>query len=409
MSDKRRQSNLIAGALFISLFLLWGSCYNTFGVFFTPLLKEFKETHASVSLLATAIVLTTGLTAPLAGWLIKLIDVRVVMGLGATLAGISLLAISRAETFGQVLIGYLLLGVGLGGSTMVPATLVITNWFTERRATVLGLATVGMELGGMLMTLLASHLISIHGWRATYFVLAVPIFLIVLPVVVLVVRTSPEAVFPKENQVTPPILAGLEVREALHNRSFRLLGIVQMCFGLGVGGAFVHVVPMMLKVGYREETAAVALSTILGLIVLGKPAMGFLGDYFGARQALAAALAVCAISILCMGDAYQSPILGLGILFFGLTLATPVPLVPVILADIIGPKSMGPLFGLLLFAQLVGAAISPVIVGEIFDVTGTYTIGYALTAAIILGAAISVLGCVKTPNVISPGLVIASR
>ena len=131
MSDKRRQSNLIAGALFISLFLLWGSCYNTFGVFFTPLLKEFKETHASVSLLATAIVLTTGLTAPLAGWLIKLIDVRVVMGLGATLAGISLLAISRAETFGQVLIGYLLLGVGLGGSTMVPATLVITNWFIK--------------------------------------------------------------------------------------------------------------------------------------------------------------------------------------------------------------------------------------------------------------------------------------
>jgi hypothetical protein len=33
---------------------------------------------------------------------------------------------------------YVSLGIGLGGSTMVPASLVITNWFKERRGTVLG-------------------------------------------------------------------------------------------------------------------------------------------------------------------------------------------------------------------------------------------------------------------------------
>ena len=95
MREQARMAKQIAGALFVSLFLLWGSGYNTFGVFFTPLLKEFHGSHASISLCATAIVLFTGAAAPIAGWLIKLVDVCLVMGAGATLAGLSLLGISR--------------------------------------------------------------------------------------------------------------------------------------------------------------------------------------------------------------------------------------------------------------------------------------------------------------------------
>src|SRR5258708_28689411 len=101
MTEQARQARFIAGALFVTLFLLWGSGYNTFGVFFTPLLKEFHGSHASVSLCATAIVLFTGAAAPLAGWIIKIVDLRVVMGAGATLAGISLLCILMASSFNR--------------------------------------------------------------------------------------------------------------------------------------------------------------------------------------------------------------------------------------------------------------------------------------------------------------------
>ena len=74
MNEQTKTARRIAGALFVSLFLLWGSGYNTFGVFFTPLLKEFHGSHASISLCATAIVLFTGAAAPVAGSLIKLVD-----------------------------------------------------------------------------------------------------------------------------------------------------------------------------------------------------------------------------------------------------------------------------------------------------------------------------------------------
>ncbi len=396
MTDQARQARLIAGALFVTLFLLWGSCYNTFGVFFTPLLKEFHGTHASISLCATAIVLFTGAGAPLAGWLVKLVDVRIVMGLGATLAGISLLGISSATSFSHLLAWYVSLGIGLGGSTMVPASLVITNWFKERRGTVLGVATAGMELGGVIMTLLSAHLITTNGWRTAYIVLAVPIFVIALPLIVIVVRTRPETKVPEGIDAPIPPEDGLEVREAFRRRSFWLLGLAQLCFGIGAAGALVHMVPLMLKAGYPAATGALALSSVHALITVGKPTMGVLGDYIGARKALSLALAVCSLGILLMGDASQGPILASGILLYGFMLATPVALVPVILLDIAGPRSLGPLFGLLFFTQTVGAAIGPVIVGRMFDVSGGYMAGYALSAAIFFGAAISVLGCVET-------------
>jgi MFS family permease len=396
MTDQARQARLIAGALFVTLFLLWGSCYNTFGVFFSPLLKEFHGTHASISLCATAIVLFTGAGAPLAGWLVKLADVRIVMALGAALAGISLLGISSSTSFSHLLAWYVSLGIGLGGSTMVPASLVITNWFKERRGTVLGVATAGMELGGVVMTLLSAHLITTNGWRTAYVVLAVPIFVIALPLIVIVVRTRPETKAPQGIDASLPLEDGLEVREAFRRRSFWLLGLAQLCFGIGAAGALVHMVPLMLKAGYTAATGALALSSVHALITVGKPTMGVLGDYIGARKALSAALAVCALGILLMGDASQGAILALGILLYGFMLATPVALVPVIILDIAGPRSLGPLFGLLFFTQTVGAAIGPVIVGRMFDVSGGYMAGYALSAAIFFGAAISVLGCVET-------------
>ena len=407
MSEQTKTARRIAGALFISLFLLWGSGYNTFGVFFTPLLKEFHGTHASISLCATAIVLFTGAAAPLAGWLVKLIDVRVVMGVGATLAGVSLFGISRADSFGHLLMWYMLLGVGLGGSTMVPASLILTNWFTERRGTVLGVATAGMELGGMVMTLLSARLITTNGWRIAYLVLALPVFVIVLPLILLVIRggPGPDAVDEvaakngrtrlRDNMASEQ---GLDVREAFRKRSFWLLGVAQFCFGLGVAGALIHLVPLMLKARYSAASAALALSSVHAFITVGKPTMGAVGDRVGTRKALAAGFAVCALGILLMGDGVRSPVLAVGIFLYAFTLATPIALVPVILLEMAGPRSLGTLFGLLFFVQTIGAAIGPIIVGLVFDITGSYAAGYTLSAAIFLTAALAILGCVEVYN-----------
>jgi len=118
---------------------------------------------------------------------------------------------------------------------------------------------------------------------------------------------------------------------------------------------------------------------------------------------LAAGLAICAGSIVLLLNARLSFILVLAILVYGLTLTTPVALVPVVLTDIAGLKSLGPLLGVLLFIQTAGVATGPIFVGRLFDLSGTYDGGYAILSALMLIAALSTMGCVgEKAGVVNP-------
>src|ERR1700720_2456335 len=102
MKPLERQAWLIAASLFVSLFFLWGS-YSTATVFVGALLSAFGWSHARVSLIPGALALAVGCSGPIAGWLLDRLETRVVMGGGAVLVGVGLIAASRATTFSELL------------------------------------------------------------------------------------------------------------------------------------------------------------------------------------------------------------------------------------------------------------------------------------------------------------------
>jgi len=138
MNSQDRQARIIAAGLFVSLFFVWGGGYNTSPVFLGALLKAFGWSHSRASWIPSVIILAVGITGPIAGWLLDRLEARIVMGVGAALAGVSFIAASRATSFTELLIANLTLGVGLGASAWLPASVVIANWFGERRGTALG-------------------------------------------------------------------------------------------------------------------------------------------------------------------------------------------------------------------------------------------------------------------------------
>jgi MFS family permease len=180
---KKARRSWVAGALFLSLFFVFGGCYATFSIFFMPLVKEFEATHASVSLLPTLVLVVSGITGPVAGWLLKRIGAKLVMGVGAAVAGLALVGISYSGNFVALYVWYSVLGIGIGASTWLTASIVVTNWFKERPGTALGFITMGWDLGGMLLALLAAYEIQHSGWRTAYLILAAPILLIVVPII----------------------------------------------------------------------------------------------------------------------------------------------------------------------------------------------------------------------------------
>ncbi len=192
MTKRERQGWIIVASLFATLLLVFGSGYNTAGVFVTPLIKEFGWKRAKVSFLQSWLAASAGICGPAAGWLLDRVEARIVMVAGAAIAGLAWLLASQAHSYGTLVVAYLLMGLGLTGATLLPASLIIANWFGARRGIAMGMAFAGTSFGGAVMTVVASHAIVWGGsWRTGYLVLAVPMFILVIPIVLLAIRTRP--------------------------------------------------------------------------------------------------------------------------------------------------------------------------------------------------------------------------
>jgi MFS family permease len=416
MTSRERQGWLIAGALFFALFLLWGSGYNTAGLFIAPLHNQFGWDRTRVSLLFAVLALASGLSSPLAGRLLERVEARTIIVAGAILSGVGLLAASRANSFGPMLAAYTMLGLGLGFSTFVPTALVISNWFGERRGIALGIVMGGQSLGGMVMAPLVSYAIARGGWRVGELVLAVPMFVVVTPLVIALVRSRPaedpaedsaEAVaeasaLAAERAALPPgrdlfaDVPGLEVAQALRTRSFWMIVLAQFLYPLAAAGAFVHMVAYLSGIGYGDTAAAWALSLVLLFATFGQPLMGVVADRIGGRRALALAFGLLAASLVMLLAATQTALLGLFVLIFGLIVAGPIVLSPLVVAESLGVKRYGSLMGLVGFPFTLGLALGPLAAGAIYDLTTSYARAFELCAVISIAGVVISLLCVPS-------------
>jgi MFS family permease len=75
---------------------------------------------------------------------------------------------------------------------------------------------------------------------------------------------------------------------------------------------------------------------------------------------------------------------------FGLGLGGEYLIIPLIAAELFGVKVLGRLLGVVLTADGVAEAVSPMLIGYLRDATGSYRIGFSLLIVIALAGAAAV-------------------
>lgn len=394
MNAKERRGWLVVVALFVTLFLVFGSGYNTAGVFFTPVLQYFGWSRTRLSSLQTALAVTAGLSVPVVGWLLDRVEARSVIGVGITLAAGGFLLAGQAHTFRAMLAAYVLLGLGIGTATLLPCSLVVANWFCEQRGRALGLTMAGTTVGGMVMTLVADRIIAWGGWRAAYTILAVPMLLIALPLVLLLVRTRPPEAVRLGVEGASGELPGLGVAEALRARSFWIIAAAQFCFAFAVTGAGLHTIPYLIVIGYAPSSAALVLSLTMGLAAVGKIVMGFAAERAGSRPVLAADLILIALGQIVLLGARNRVMLLCYTAIYGLASGAPLALIPMLLAESLGLRRFGSLSGLAGVFTTIGAATGPLVAGLLFDASSSYRTAFEMFAFSLILGGCAVLACV---------------
>lgn len=380
---------------FVVLLIGFGTAYS-FAAFFTPLREEFNATRGQLALVFAITGFLYFALGALSGPLADRIGPRRVALAGVFLIGLGLLAASRARQLWQVYLTYSL-GVGVGvGLVYVPAVGAVQRWFVRRRGLASGIAVAGIGVGTLVLPPLAAWLIDLTDWRAAYVLLALLAFTVGTAGALLIEHSParrgqlPDGDRAAPGQVSAPP-GGMTVREAVRTRPFVLLTVATVATSLGLFIPFAHLAPYARDHGLSDKTGAV----LVGLIGVGSSAgrlgVGGLADRFGRRRSLVLAYVLMSATLLWWLVSERAPALAVFAVGFGIGYGGFVALLPALIADYFGGRSVGGIIGLVYTGAAVGALAGPSLAGVIFDLVESYTLPILLGVAANIGAVVCVL------------------
>jgi MFS family permease len=144
---------------------------------------------------------------------------------------------------------------------------------------------------------------------------------------------------------------------------------------------FLHIVPHAMDIGIPATTAASVLSTIAGASIIGRLITGFIADRAGYRNCMICCFIVLISDFLWLQIADELWMLYLFAFFYGMGHGGHFTLISPLVAEHVGIRSHGVLFGIVLFAGTVGGAVGPILAGHLFDITGSYSSAFWICAA----------------------------
>jgi len=378
---------VVVAASFAVMFGVWNT-HAGFGVFLPVLAREFGWSRGAISVASSLNLLVGGATGIWAGAASDRYGPRIILGLGALLAGA---AYFLASTVSALWHFYALLGLltGVGLSPLYPvSTATVSRWFVRRRGLALGIVLAGLNLAYVTGGPLSAFLIGSFGWRTAYLLLGALVWAVAGPASLFMSHppSTPDGA-PSVIRAPFPQAAGTTVREALGDRRFWHLAGTWCFMGFAYMTVVVHIVSYVKDQGATLEGASLAL-TLYGLSLLGGGLLfGMLADRFGARPAFWLCLVLQVLTLTAVLTRPSLWAIYLLVFLFGLGFGGADAAFIKAASEVFGVRALGAITGSLAVGWRSGAAAGPAAAGFIHDATGSYTIAFGLAA---LGLAASI-------------------
>jgi MFS family permease len=388
----------VVAAFSVTTFISTG-VRHAVGPFLKPIVEDLGLDRASFSAVIALSLFLYGAFMPLAGLALDRFSVRVVTSVGTVLLVLSLVLTAMVHTFWQFAFVYgVLVPLGLAGTGPVIASGVVARWFSKRRGTALSVLGSASMTGMSLLVPAVTWLILTRGWRMTYVIIAGGVLALVLPLCLLVLRDSPEAVgLRADGAAAPPGLAPGAVERVTAGEALRTLAFWQLAgsfftCGFSMSLLSAHGIPMLTDHGYTPMFASWALGVLGGSSIGFTVMLGALSDRLGRRPVLATIYAgrIFIFSGLFLIRDNPVAILAVAVLG-GITMAGTGSMTSALTADIYGRFSVSSVFGLIFLVHQTGSALGSSLAGVLFETTGGYGAAYVLACLFLAGAAVTAL------------------
>ena len=429
----------ILAAGFFAMFVSTGA-RNGFGVFIIPMeADQIWSNRAAISAVIGLGTLVNALTQPFLGSLYDKYGGRAVISASLLLLGAGTLTLTFVGSYGPefsinilglfeltnsllflLIIYSVVMSTATSGVSFVTVHSMLSKWFYRKRGMVLSLATAGASAGGLILTPFASFLILSSHWRVAWIALGAFVLLLALPIVLIIMRDTPEQVGEVPDggegddtagatrrsgprQAAPGQRTPLETavwQDSLKSPPFWQLSGAYFVCGVTTIIISAHYVPFAIDLGISPGIAALAFGFMQGLNVVGVIVVGFLSDRFSRKNLLGTIYFIRFLAyVMLVTPGFMMMLWGFSIppsvaiwsfaVLAGMSwIATP-PLTSSLTADIYGVRNIGTLNGLSTMSHQIGGSLSVFMAGVLYDMTGAYEFPFAIAGLFLLGATVA--------------------
>jgi len=359
------------------------------GMLLPAMAGSLDLTYSQMGLISTSNFVGYLLAVLVCGFLATRIGSRLLIFFSLLLVAVSMLLVSRAESFITVALFYTLTGMGSGASN-VPMMALVASWFTSKqRGKAAGLIVIGsgfaILLSGKLIPYLNRLGDSSDGWRLSWLVLGI-IVLIVSVVCLIVIRDTPADLglkpysgksdsLPGQAQTIDEGMAGITRKDIYH------LGAIYFLFGYTyvIYATFI-VTTLVQERGFTETVAGNFWSWVGFLSLFSGPIFGTLSDRLGRKAGLIMVFSIQLVAYLLVAFKLPGVFLYLSIGCYGIVAWSIPSIMTALVGDYVGPQRTARVFGFITFIFALGQIAGPAVAGMLAEMYGSFASSFLMAA-----------------------------
>ena len=371
---------------------------HTFSVFVGPISRDLGVGTTAISSAYGLATLIAALGLPFMGRLVDSCGARKIMTIVVILLGFACIAFGFAPGIVWLALGFGTLRFLGQGSLMLNCVNVISHWFSRKRGLAMGMMLIGFAISMAIHPPISQWLIEQIGWRQAWVWLGVSTWVIMLPLVIFLFHSTPEAIGLKpdgldvqkneESEVVNRHSAefGFTLNEALSTSTFYIVAAALCTMSMLVTALHFFQVSIFEHQGLSPTIAAWMFPLSALMAVVTQPFVGKCLDKFPTPWVVRMSLATLFASLVSMSfvDGLVTAIIYAVI--FGINNAFNMTLFGYLWPRYFGRRHIGSIQGTGQMIGVVGASIGPIPLGIAFDLLGDYEltlIGLAILPLII--------------------------
>lgn len=348
------------------------------GLFMKSVAGEFGWSRTDFSIIISIAAICNALVMPLAGYLVDRFGASRVALVGTVLGCGSYMCLSMTHSFGAF-VAITALSVACGNLASYPAFLFLTQrWFDKHLGLAFAITSSGLAVGTGGFSYLVSQNIQMHGWRDAFLIGGAVALVIGLINLVVFVRDNkgpiPEA--ERRDEKSQVSQDGVSLQNAMATRDFWLYSMAFVLVLFGAVGASFHLPAMLSDWGASGAQIAGIVAAGSAGSLFGRLFGGAMLDHLHTRTVAGIFLACQLVGFLLLlkGLNWALP----ASFLIGATQGAEIDILGFLIARRFGRLAYARIFGSAFAVTLLGAIIGPIVLGMVFDKSGSYTVGLML-------------------------------